>query len=353
MIYRDLKEIPKAALVDIAQGCLLGGAIGDALGAPVEFMSLDEIRHKYGPEGIQEFDKAYGTVGAITDDTQMTLFSAEGLIRAKVRFDAKGICAPESVVAYAYQRWLWTQGEKCSEFAISEGCRGWLVDIQELHSRRAPGVTCLSALRSWDQSEAKNDSKGCGTVMRSAPFGFMEAAAELAWKCAEITHGHIEAKVSAAIFAQTIQSMVLGHSLENAILEAARLYSDSESTRLILLAIDLSSSDMVAENAISRLGQGWTADEALAIGVYCASKCRGDFELGVRMAINHDGDSDSTGSICGNLLGVIVGYEGLPSRWRDSVELVDVIVQIAIDLVADLPRDPRMFDLFHENYPGC
>ncbi len=71
--------------VEHFKGCLLGGAVGDALGAPVEFMTLEEIIGQFGPGGIDKFVRAYGKVGAITDDTQMALFTAEGLILSKTR----------------------------------------------------------------------------------------------------------------------------------------------------------------------------------------------------------------------------------------------------------------------------
>jgi hypothetical protein len=74
--------------------CLLGGAVGDALGAPVEFLSLAQIRSHFGSAGIRDFAEAYGRVGAITDDTQMTLFTAEGLLRATVRGHERGGCHP-------------------------------------------------------------------------------------------------------------------------------------------------------------------------------------------------------------------------------------------------------------------
>lgn len=350
MTYEDINQVPKATLFESAQGCLLGGAIGDALGAPVEFMSLEEIRNEYGPDGIQEFDKAYGVLGAITDDTQMTLFSAEGLIRARLRSHEKGICSPETVVAYAYQRWLKTQREPCHPRTNTEG---WLLANKGLHFRRAPGMTCLSALRIWDHMDAKNNSKGCGTIMRSAPFAFVPNAAELAWNCAKITHGHPEASASSAILAGGVQFLVLGHSIEAAIEKACEPYDSSESARLSILALELARSNVPSEAAITQLGQGWTADEALAIGAYCAVKSAGDFESGVRMAVNHDGDSDSTGSICGNLLGTIVGYEGLPKCWRESVELADVIVQIAMDLVGEVPTDSRTLEDYYRNYPAC
>lgn len=91
-------------------GCFLGGAIGDALGAPIEFESLTSIRRSHGPAGITGYLPAYGRTGAITDDTQLTLFTAEGLIRAKARFRDRGIVDIPWIVHRAYCRWLVTQG---------------------------------------------------------------------------------------------------------------------------------------------------------------------------------------------------------------------------------------------------
>jgi ADP-ribosyl-[dinitrogen reductase] hydrolase len=96
-------------LYDRVYGCLLGGACGDALGAPVEFLPHENIVARFGIEGITQFATAYGGMGLITDDTQMALFTVEGLIRAWVRGTLKGICHPPSVVHHAYLRWLVTQ----------------------------------------------------------------------------------------------------------------------------------------------------------------------------------------------------------------------------------------------------
>ena len=76
-------------------------------------MSLSAIRAKFGPAGITDLAPAYGRVGAITDDTQMALFTAEGLLRADARWRGRGICHVPSVVRHAYLRWLHTQAE-CS-----------------------------------------------------------------------------------------------------------------------------------------------------------------------------------------------------------------------------------------------
>src|SRR5687768_16508998 len=111
-------------------GCLLGGAVGDALGAPIEFMGLDEIRRRFGPDGLLEFTPGYvGGIGKITDDTQMTLFTAEGILRGRARWAVRGICHLPSVVHAAYMRWLVTQGEKANP-AYARGAEppdGWLI----------------------------------------------------------------------------------------------------------------------------------------------------------------------------------------------------------------------------------
>ena len=129
---------------EMFRGCLLGGACGDALGAPVEFLTLDEIVRNYGTGGIRDFDHAYGRVGAITDDTQMTLFTAEGLIRAWVRGSEKGICHVPSVVHDAYLRWLETQDGVESTLAGSSDRSGWLIREPDLWAARAPGSPTLS-----------------------------------------------------------------------------------------------------------------------------------------------------------------------------------------------------------------
>lgn len=362
-----MERLESGGLSDRAKGCLLGGAIGDALGAPVEFIrSFTELESKYGPGGIREFDTAYGRIGAITDDTQMTLFSAEGIIRANVRGSHNGLCHLPSVMGYAYQRWLYTQGESCDPFAIEPGSLGWLATNQELFSCRAPGITCVGALRlaaTTHDLVADNNSKGCGTVMRSAPFGFAPEPWQMAMECSAITHGHPEAGISSAVFATMISYLVRGSQLRHAVLDAmneSRI--ECRTYELLLLAIQFVEEDVVPREAISRLGEGWVAEEALAIGVYCALRHEDDFEASLRLAVNHVGDSDSTGSICGNLLGARHGMAALPERWLAQMELRSVIEQVAVDLVTDVPTAPwydateeqlQLSQAFWDRYPGC
>lgn len=130
--------------LDRIKGCLLGGAVGDALGAPVEFLGWIDNREQYGEKGIINFTPAYGLVGAVSDDTQMMLFTAEGLLRAFVRGSSRGICNVPSVIHHALLRWLLTQDYAT---ATSVDSTGWLIGNRDLWSRRAPGNTCVQALR--------------------------------------------------------------------------------------------------------------------------------------------------------------------------------------------------------------
>lgn len=333
------------------RACLLAGAAGDALGAAVEFSSAQEIFSRFGPGGIRDFASAYGRIGAITDDTQMSLFTAEGLMRAWVRWCNRGLSSPVSVVSAAHVRWLETQGVA---HPLLEGqLDGWLIGIKELHARRAPGSTCLSALRVMDSfgNPANNQSKGCGGVMRVAPVGMFEASAmqpgahgssggtafDLGCAIAGITHGHPTGKLASGLFADIISQLLQGTSLPDAIEHGRailRQHPDHEETVTIVgRACELAarSSDLAA--IPEELGEGWIAEEALAMSLYAALVAP-DLESGVILAVNHGGDSDSTGSIAGNLLGAMYGLDAIPQRWLTDLELREVIEEVADDLAS-------------------
>lgn len=337
------------------RGCLLGGAVGDALGAPVEFMKLEEIRSRYGPHGITEFSSVYGKLGAITDDTQMTLFTAEGLLRAKCRASHKGVCSIESVVHHAYLRWLRTQGGQPSKEL--EPPDGWLFGVRELHACRAPGNTCLSALSAPEpgtREEPRNDSKGCGGVMRMAPAGLVQDADsfELGCDLAALTHGHPSGYLAAGAFAAIIRELIEGRSLleavETAMARLATCRSHEECTAALRAALAQWNAGSPSAERMGRLGKGWVAEEALAIGVYCALAAGDDFSAGVRLAVNHGGDSDSTGAIAGNLLGAAHGVEAIPRRWLDKLELREEIEAVADDMLTWFRDD----EAWWRRYPG-
>jgi ADP-ribosylglycohydrolase len=369
------KRQQRRAIQERFLGCLLGGAVGDALGAPVEFMKHTDILQRFGPDGITAFAPAYGGLGTITDDTQMTLFTAEGLIRGWVRGCFKGISSYSGMTARAYLRWLHTQGEQAAYNIDFDGeGSGWLIQQQELHNRRAPGNTCLSALQSMTTpgDPARNDSKGCGGVMRTAPVGLFawrlsngyspQDAFRLGMDIAAITHGHPTGILTGGVLAVLIMALTDGATLSESI-DAAKAClrqedQHEETLRAIELAEDLSSDRIPHEKAIERIGQGWIAEEALAISIYCALVAN-NFRQGLILAVNHDGDSDSTGSITGKFLGAIYGVKAIPQEWLEPLELRNTITELAEDLYAfrdweigEYSNNDELNRLIWQKYPG-
>ena len=106
-------------------------------------------------------------------------------------------------------------------------------------------------------------------------------------------------------------------------------------------AIRLSREDLDDLDAIYKIGQGWVAEETLAIAIYCALKYSNDFEKAIIASVNHSGDSDSTGSVTGNILGAYLGLSKIPQKFLDNLELKDVITEIADDLYNDCQMNER------------
>ncbi|NJC88146.1 MAG: ADP-ribosyl-(dinitrogen reductase) hydrolase [Desulfuromonas sp.] len=367
----DYRPRPQRRTPEHYAGCLLGGAVGDALGWPVEFKSIDDIRREFGPKGIVDPVANREGLFEITDDTQMTLFTAEGLLRAGTRAHHKGI-GPSfaSCGYYAYQRWLVTQDESQAEEVSSDG---WLMTVQGLYRRRAPGSTCLSALKQGRQGsmdEPLNDSKGCGAVMRMAPVGlFMQSpyvcgflnreqrdeyAFRTGCELGALTHGHpcgyLPAGCLALLTSRIIDGDSLTQALDRTMAVLKNMAGHEETLQALAAARQLAADQSVTPSpeAVASLGEGWVGEEALAIAVYCALVARDDFAYGVRLAANHGGDSDSTGAIAGNILGALLGSEVIPREWLEKLELREVVEAIGRDLLTGFEDSDSWWD----KYPG-
>ena len=334
-------------------GCLIGGAIGDALGAPIEFMDLKTIKSTYGKDGVQDYVEFSDHFGEFTDDTQMTLFTAEGLLRAYHRYVLKGIGgALNAIVHHSYLRWLYTQGVYVNKDNIKQGVydieKGWLIKQKELYKRRAPGITCLNALSSGMVGTIDNpinDSKGCGTIMRVAPIGLFynqnnKQAFKIACELSAITHGHPTGYLSAGFFASVISDLAKGIKLENSIVNAIEILKDWSNYEETLDAV-LKCKDLFKKTknnkkhdfeTIEQLGAGWVAEEALSISLYCSLIYENDFKSGVLYSVNHSGDCDSTGSITGSILGLINGELSIPRIWIEKLKYSNIVMKVAEDL---------------------
>jgi ADP-ribosylglycohydrolase len=339
------------------RGTMLGGAIGDALGYPVEFDSGREIVLRYGAVPPQRLDYA-GSGAVFSDDTQMTLFSAEGLIRALLRWRERGFCHSPTVIQRAYHRWYRTQ----TTGRDPQQRDGWLILEPGLFVRRAPGNTCLAALAQSLQSELvptvgdpPNDSKGCGAVMRSAPFGVIMPSRDRAFQEARdagvLTHGHPSGYLSAAYLAAVVFDVIRGTSLMEAMDGAdellARERGHNEIAAVVAGVRAMAPQGPPSMAAIEKLGGGWVGEEALGIALICAVTCQGSSPEAVADAlwrsVAHGGDSDSAGSLTGNLLGAMHGMEALPPAWLDDLQLRAIVDRIACDMHAAMKDDASVY----------
>lgn len=338
--------------IDRFRGCIVGGAVGDALGYAVEFWDEERIFSRYGRRGIAKCELDEEGLARFSDDTQMTLFIANGLLLSG---GSAGDDALVESVAKCYLDWHRTQTEA---FPLAGGSRSWLASVPELFEWRAPGNTCLTACDAGCVGSPKrpvNDSKGCGGVMRVAPVGLFRGGGDYARMqrmgagCAALTHGHELGWLPAAALAQIVGMLAhesgcgMREAVEASTALLAEVFPEARHTAdlqaLVGRAVELAGSRRLDLDCIHELGEGWVAEETLAIAVFCALRHEGDFEGAVVAAVNHSGDSDSTGAVCGNIVGAAVGLGGIPERFTEHLELMWALEETADDLCLGEPGE--------------
>jgi ADP-ribosylglycohydrolase len=290
-------------MFDRFQGCIHGLAIGDALGYPVEFLTLDEIRTSYGRSGITEY--GYNDLnlseGTYSDDTQMTLAVADALLASK----SDSVDEIMENVSREFLKWR-----------------------DSPDNDRAPGNTCMQGLfnlsrtKSWKTSGL--DSLGCGAAMRTAPIGLIyhdnpEKLKEIATASSVITHNNPASIASAIANAYLVSRAIQGQDPGN--LEALIEFTKDLSPVFTQKIRQINQVENYSpDTALKTLGQGWHGHEAVALALYCLKKNEMDFEKSVIMGANTDGDSDSIASIAGGIAGAYCGYLRIPKRLLRGLE---------------------------------
>jgi len=329
-------------------GSLLGGAVGDALGAPAAMLPLEEIHRRYGTSGIAGYEAVYGRRGAVTDNTRMALFTAEGLILSKVRPEYALGESAATAVYHACLRWLYTQDTgRQNQIVQAHGtCAvidGILAGHREMFSPREPDPTCLEALRSGTMGTLDvpiNASRGCGGLVRVAPVGLVckdaRQAFELGCACAAITHGHPDGYLPAGFLAALLAGVATGASLQDAIAHANGVLKTYAGHEACLAAIEdvleRAGGRSVLPETIGIPGAGRMAAEVLAVALYGSLTAENNFRRGVLAAVNHSGKSDACGAIAGSLLGACGGVDAIPGAWLADLELKGILAEIANDL---------------------
>jgi ADP-ribosylglycohydrolase len=295
-------------------GMVYGLALGDALGAPVEFWELKGIRERYGPDGIQELP----TPALFSDDTQMTLAVAEALIAAGDQ-DLGGIME-----------------------AVSQEFVAWLHSPE---NDRSPGGACLYGARQleagvpWWKS-GKPNSKGCGAAMRVAPIGFvyqhdLAKLRQVAAASALVTHHHPAAQLG-AVAAAFLAKLALDRVAPEEMLAALELETHGQVQEFdqALARLEEALEMPSADAALAHIGEGWVAEEAVMLALYCFLTSPDDFLATIRRGANTQGDSDSIACIAGGLSGAYLGLGALPAAWVARLEKTDYLADVARRLAA-------------------
>jgi len=305
------------------KGCLFGFAAGDALGAPVEFLSDKEIHKNYGETGITHFEGWSGyPAGTFTVETQLAIATAQGCIKAYQDYLYRGTGNSVDMIYDQYLRWLKTQTDPAQV--------------------RYPKFTTFNILKSGKRGSLDvrvNNEKSSDSISRAVPVGLAfpptVAFREGAEYCA-LTHGNPTAYLSAGFVAEFIAYIIDGKNLHEAVelcMYQLSSYEEHEETMdKINQAVTLSTVDTDIQHSIQSLGQEWKADESLAIGIYCALKFPENFVQGVITAVNHSGDSCVSGAITGAILGSYLGSQVIPVEWMQKLERSHKIYELADDM---------------------
>lgn len=380
--------------IDKYRGCLLGGAAGDALGYAIEFDREEAIAARYGSRGIRDYQLDERGLAPFSDDTQMTLYTANSLLCSLAALSAQAsggaqasssapvssdthaaggapapapatLPSPAALAAYApaqmaqfYVEWMYTQ---VSPYPLAEP-KAWISSLPELFASRAPGVTCMNACEAMaNGAKAVNNSKGCGGIMRMAPVGLINTCPgfsgvelqRLGAQLAELTHCHELGWMPAGVFAHIVSLLARDEasSVREAATQALNTLPEAfpnahylgQLQELLRYTLRLADSDMPDLEAIHALGEGWVAEEALAIGLLCSLRHEDDFAGAITSAVNHGGDSDSTGAIAGNIVGAHLGLTEIPQRYLEHLELRDTISKIADDLFTGPQASPDLY----------
>lgn len=337
------------SIVERYEGCLLGGALGDAFGAPIEKDSMQYIKYKF-KGNLNHLLKNKDGISEFSDDTQMTLFTIEGLTKAVLRFPTDSVNFYKEILK-SYQNWYKTQMQD----VVSDNSNG-LMSIPVLYKQRAPGDTCLNAIKSGKFgtiSAPINDSAGNGGIMRIAPVGLLysknpDVAFKVGASIAALTHGNVRAYLPAGYMSALISNLSNGKNLMDAINDSNKILSNYPEHKGVLdkinLALELSQKDINDAKAIEKIGAGWTGDEALAIALFSNLRHMNNFKHTIISAANHSGDSDTTAAIAGNISGIINGTPNIPTSWKKSVQLKELLSQYAkyLNILSNVNLTPSL-----------
>ncbi|MBI4321230.1 MAG: ADP-ribosylglycohydrolase family protein [Chloroflexi bacterium] len=299
------------------EGTLLGCGVGDALGAPLEGMTREVIRRRFGL--VKDYMRRRYGPGKLTDDTQMTMALAEAIVESR-GFDV-------AHAAYKFGEWM-----RRSDEGI-EAARG---------AGLASATACRRLYQGVPYTESGIYSAGCGAAMRAAPIGLLfhrdlSRLKEAAIAQASLTHIDPRATAAAAAAAFAV-AYCLNHE---ALYDAEELLRQAGD---FVRDINLDMADRIYavatirsldyDSGFKHTGVGGFALETVGAAYFAFVKNPFDFETTVVQAVNAGGDTDSIGAIAGAISGALNGREKIPARWLDALEKREHLERLGREIFA-------------------
>ena len=354
-----------AELQSAYRGCLLGLAVGDAMGYTVDSKSWAEIQEDYGPNGLLGYDLVNGYAD-VTSYTQLTAFTCNGLLLGLTRGQLQGKMAPfVRYIGLAQREWAASQrpwGRPQKTFC-------WLLQKKEMCRRHCMDTWMLDTLNRKELGTPEdpiNHFASPGSLTAAVGVGLfchpetMEQAEadRLGAEAVALTHGSPLAFLPGAMIAHLVCKLLRDDQapLEQLILEAqealreqfGREYSQTEEVcTLIKQAIEMSHDWRVKPwEAMERL-RCETGAQVLAGAVYASLVGQEDFDTAMIIAVNHSGRSAAVGAITGAILGARMGRETLPEFYLECLEPAMMLLELADDLYQGCPMEKD--DLFYDS----
>lgn len=342
-------------------GCLLGLAVGDAMGYAVDEKNWEEICEDYGPNGLLGYDSVNGRAVA-SSHTQVAAYAANGLLLAVTRGRHE---SASRFVGVALKEWARKQHLP----GDPEKCYCWVSHMSVMRQRRCKDIRMLDALRmelgTPEKPANRHSTPGplTGAMMVGLAYDekYMQPrqVGTLGAQVVALTNGSPYAFLSGAVLAnliagilqepdlalkeqvlQAIEAMQIQFAFHPQTEEVAKYLMDA-----VVLAESAKDPRQVMEDFSCR-----DARECTAAAIYACLVCPEDFDAAMILAINHSGRSGAVGALAGGILGAKLGAEVLPEFYLETLECGDVLQTLAADLATGSPTSGLFNDDWDYKY---
>ena len=347
------------------RGCLLGMAVGDAMGYTVDSRSWAEIQEDYGPNGLLGYDLVNG-YAEITSYTQLAAFTCNGLLLGMTRGQVMGKMAPfVKYIGLSSREWAasqrpWGRPDKtfCWLLQRNELCRRHCMDTRMLDTlARDPLGTPEEPVNNFANPGSLTSAIGVGLFSGQGRMKAVELDL-LGAEAVALTHGSPTAFLAGALLTRIMGlclhhpnaplKMVINKALEAFREQFAHQYSQAcEIINLIRHAVTYSTGrDLNPTEVMERL-RCENAAQVIAGAVYACLTCSEDFDRAMIIAVNHSGRSAAVGAVVGAILGARMGEEALPDFYIECLEPAELLRELADDLFDGCPMEMgnKLFDL--------